>query len=850
MSCAIIQVKRGESMFDADYRVLNNEQKQVVDILDQNLLVLAPAGTGKTKVIALRTAYLVQHQQKPEKILCLTFTNKAAKEMKERIQLYIPEQSKKMMIKTFHSFCYYLINHEKESSHFSFPCTLIDETDSLAIVEKIMRINKLTDETIYYQQIISFFENIKRHSLTFSLEERYQYKIIVEDYFKSQEQLGQLGRRKEDSFLKRFGLKLLNTYRRYLLENNCIDFMDLIVEAKYLLEQPEILTKWRNQYDVIQVDEMQDTSSREYDILKLLAGKQLSLFGDFNQTIYEWRGSNPHQMTAEFRQDFSPLEIHLKINYRSTKNLLEAANGYISSSQLYPMQCMTMASSEGEKITLLEAGTKEEEISLLKATIKKSKENTSSIAILTRTNEYAKKIAHAFSKSGIECTVIEDTKFFRKKEVKELLAFYDYSINDRNGHALLKLGEHPYLNMPSWLLGELRSCKSCYMYLHDWFRSDSNDPYAILFEAYAHEDIVVLDVESTGLSTTKDDIIQIAAIRYGKKGVVEQLDLLLRPTKSVGDSYYVHGFSDEILQKEGIEPKEALMQFAHFIQGAVLVGHNVNYDLQIIKSMMNRHNLAPIEGYHVYDTLDLAYKVYPKLSNHKLETLSKLIVTETAPTHNAMQDILATSEVLSHLLKCIEEKKQERLEKIEAYGSYLNEYREKLAAIKSYLLTHNLTEGLSYLMNECSFKDYYNASQIEIIRNLYRIINELEDKTLSYEDNIINLLAFSALHYSEVEQSDLFKGRIPIITIHQAKGLEFDEVYIAGCNDKVFPSYRSLKEHQLGEEMRLFYVALTRAKKKLFISYHQEAKKSIFIDQISERYKTVKKYGGISKDTL
>ncbi len=837
-------------MFDADYRALNNEQKQVVDTLDQNLLVLAPAGTGKTKVIALRTAYLVQHQQEPEKILCLTFTNKAAKEMKERIQLYIPEQIKKMTIKTFHSFCYHLINHEKENSHFSFPCTLIDEADSLAIIEKIIQTNKLNDDSVYYQQIISFFENIKRHSLTFPLEERYHYKMIVEDYFKSQDQLGQLGRRREDSFLRRFGLKLLNTYRRYLLENNCIDFMDLIVEAKYLLEQPEILAKWRKQYDVIQVDEMQDTSSREYDILKLLAGRQLSLFGDFNQTIYEWRGSNPHQMTAEYRRDFSPLEIHLKINYRSTKNLLEAANGYISSSRLYPMQCIAKASNEGEKITILEAGTKEEEISLLEIAIKESMENTNSIAVLTRTNEYAKKIAYSFNKRGIECTVIEDTKFFRKKEVKELLAFYDYSINDRNGHALLKLGQHPYLNMPNWLLGELRNSKSCYMYLHDWFKSDSKDPYAILFEAYTHNNIVVLDVESTGLSTIKDDVIQIAAIRYGKEGVVDQLDILLKPTKSVGESYYVHGFSDDLLQKEGMEPKEALKQFVHFIQGAVLVGHNVNYDLQIIKSMMSRYKLEPIGEYQVYDTLDLAYKVYPKLSNHKLETLSKLIVTETIPTHNAMQDILATSEVLSHLLKHIEEKKQERLEKIEAYGCYVNEYREKLATIKSYLLTHNLTDGLTFLMNECDFKGYYHSSQIETIRNLYRIINELEDQTLSYEDNIINLLAFSALHYSEIEQSDLFKGRIPIITVHQAKGLEFDEVYIAGCNDKTFPSYRSLKEHQLGEEMRLFYVALTRAKKKLYISYHQEAPKSIFIDQISEDYKTLKRYGGISKNTI
>ena len=154
-----------------------------------------------------------------------------------------------------------------------------------------------------------------------------------------------------------------------------------------------------------------------------------------------------------------------------------------------------------------------------------------------------------------------------------------------------------------------------------------------------------------------------------------------------------------------------------------------------------------------------------------------------------------------------------------------------------------MTESLTYLMKECAFKSYYQQSELNSLRELYRIVQALEDQNCSYQDNMINLLAFSALHYSEIEQSDLFKGRIPIITVHQAKGLEFEEVYLAGCNDKVFPSYRSIKENHLSEEMRLFYVAMTRAKEKLYISYHQNAKKSLFIDVIPDRYKVVKKYG-------
>lgn len=826
-------------MFQSDYEKLNPMQQQVVNQIDQNLLVLAPAGTGKTKVIAMRVAKLIYDGMQPEQILCLTFTNKAAKEMKARIELYIPQEGKHILVKTFHSFCYHLICHEKEASHFSFPCTIIDEADSLSIVQKIISQNGINDDRLYYPQLLSFFENVKRHALSFSVEKRYEWNEVIRSYLKQDH----VDFQKSDGFIRKFGLKLFNTYTRYLKENNCIDFMDLVMEAKYLLEQESIASKWQKYFKVIQVDEMQDTSIREYELIRCLAQEgQLSLFGDFNQTIYEWRGSNPESMIKAYRLDYNPEEIKLTLNYRSTQILLSAANDYIKSSQLYPSLCHATSAMEGEKIELLEARNSQQEIQFLLQQVKTSSCSANQMAILTRTNGYAKNIADVFIKANIPCTIMEDTKLFRKKEIKELLAFFEYTINERNGHALLKIGGHPYIGMPEWLIRQLRESKSCYMYLHDWFKIDSQDPYSQLFEAYEKNQIVVLDVESTGLSTTKDDIIQIAAICYGKDGVKEALDVLLKPTRLVGDSYFIHGFSDEQLEKEGIAPEEALERLHTFVKGKVIVGHNINYDLQIINSMMSRYHKPLLKGYSIYDTLDLAYKVYPKLPNHKLETLSKLILTNTKPTHNAMQDILATSEVLTHLLEHIMLKKQERLEKIEAYYCYIEEYKKKLLKITQYIGEHTLEESLTFLMNECLFKQYYDKSQLESIRALYRVASTLEDKELSYQDNIINLLTFSALHYSEIEQSDLFKGRIPIITIHQAKGLEFDEVYVAGCNERMFPSYRSIKENHLTEEMRLFYVAMTRAKKKLYLSYHLEAKKSIFLDQIANQYKVTKNY--------
>ena len=821
-------------MFSADYEKLNDAQKQVVDEKEKNLLVLAPAGTGKTKVIAMRVARLIESKMEPNKLLCMTFTNKAAKEMKERIIFYLPQEGKQILVKTFHSFCYYLICHEKENSHFSFPCTIMDEADTLSIVEKILQQNGLDDDALYYPSLLSFIENVKRHALNFPLEERYRWNEIIKDYFEGHQ--GEF--QKKDRFILKYGLRLFNTYTRYLKENNCIDFMDLVMEAKYLLEQEEIAKKWQSYFKVIQVDEMQDTSIREYEILKILAkDAKLSLYGDFNQTIYEWRGSNPESMIQAYRKDYAPEEVHLVINYRSTQTLLNAANDYIKSSQLYPSLCKAQSISRGEPIELLEAPTPAEEISLLTQKVISSIEKGKQIAVLTRNNQYAKNIAEAFTKANIPCTVIEDTKLFRKKEIKELLAFYEYAVNERNGHALYKISAHPYIDMPEWLIKKLRATKECYMYLHDWFKMESRDPYSKLDDAYHHNQIVVLDVESTGLSTTTDEIVQIAAIVYGEKGVTDTLDILVKPTKSVGDSYLVHGFSDEQLEKEGLDPSQALSLLRAFVKDKVIVGHNVNYDLQIINSMMSRYGKEMIVDHGVYDTLDLAYKVYPKLPNHKLDTLSQFIVTRTKPTHNALQDILATGEVLTHLLEQLGKKKQERLESIEAYDCYVGEYKQKLFEIVQQIKSHPLSESITYLMNELGFKNYYDSSALGSIRELYRIIQGLEDSSKSYQDNIIDLLAFSALHYSEIEQSDLFKGRIPIITVHQAKGLEFEEVFVAGCNERVFPSYMSLKSQNLSEEMRLFYVAITRAKEKLYLSYHLQAKKSLFIDKISEQYK-------------
>lgn len=817
-------------MFEKDWNELNDVQKQVSSCIHKSALVMAAAGTGKTKVIALRTRYLLENNVLPSQILCLTFTNKAAREMGSRIASYEPKAAKDITIKTFHSFCYYLIQNEKKSSHFIFPCTIMDEQDSLDIVTKIIEILP-GNVKLQGKHVLTHIENIKRHSLEFEAASRYDYGLIISDYLKEQ--------KISDSGLKQNLLPIFKRYQKALKDNNCVDFMDLIVETTYLLEQEEIRMRWNERYRYIQVDEMQDTSKREYHVIKKLAiGHNLCMFGDLNQTIYEWRGSSPWTMTEDFKISFTPEVFVLDTNYRSTQVLLKAANNYIRNSNLEPIYCDCHCLEYGDPIEVMLGGNKLEEFNkVAKAISNEPKEKFENMAILTRTNDYAAGIYQTLSRYGIPCSKIEDTKLFRKKEIKDLLAFFEYAINPRHSYALNKIARHPAINMDEWLLKALRRTRGCYLSLHDWFHTEGIDPYQALFAAYKHQNIVVLDVESTGLDTTKDDIIQIAAIRYGEAGVKDTLDILVRPTKSVGESYFVHGFSDELLAEKGEYPTEALTALLSFIKGAVLVGHNIKYDLQIINSSLYRYELPTVTNAWVYDTLDLAQKIYPNLENHKLCTLSALVETNRKPSHNALDDILATSEVLTHFIHILETTNNERYTAFEQYYPYVAEYATKIREIQKEMLEHSTMDSITYLMNTCNFKTYYNDETLKSIKEFYKTVNALYVPWQSFHDNIVSLLTFSSLHHSELEQSGFFRGKVPIMTVHQAKGLEFDDVYLVGCNDRIFPTSRSIRSGNLSEEKRLFYVAMTRARKKLCLTYHTELPRSHFIDEIGEDFK-------------
>lgn len=370
--------------------------------------------------------------------------------------------------------------------------------------------------------------------------------------------------------------------------------------------------------------------------------------------------------------------------------------------------------------------------------------------------------------------------------------------------------------------------------------------YALLINEYQNNNVIVFDVESTGIDVTKDEIIQIAAIKIDSNGdVISKFERFIRSSKSTKASQHIHGFSDEYLEKHGENKKSVLKDFIEFSKNAVIVGHNVQYDINILTSELEREPIGKPQFKAFYDTLDIYKRFYPKVFNHKLETLSKEFGISNKPSHNAMDDILATAELLVRAINLnLIPTQMKRI-------GYTNKHLKAFSDLSKQLdsLFNETQELRPYSIVEKIVKDFQlekmypkdeRIEKINRIRDFYRLLREIDDKNKNAKDALLNIVMLTSISNGELEELIIRKSkktRIPIITVHQAKGLEFENVFISGVQKNTFPSYRSLKTNDLDEEKRTFYVALTRAKQRLYITCNtSKGQISPFIGNIPSSY--------------
>ncbi|KEI80681.1 helicase [Clostridium botulinum] len=846
---------------------LNDKQKKVINTLDKNILLLSSAGTGKTKTLSMRIGKIIAKDLAlGEQILCLTFTNRACKEMKEKIIETVGKEGLKVTVKTFHSFCFDVIKKEaKKNTDISFDFTIYDEEDTKEIISEL---NSYKFNVSCLQRFINI---VKEKSINYKDRD---YKDVIDTMIKYNPNIFNDICKNEKymvdktlvDYLKIYGYLMVISYDKKLYERHGLDFNDLIIKVHDLFQKDKITTYWREKYKFIHIDEMQDTSEIEYNIVsKLFRNNNIMISGDYYQTIYEWRGSNPSIIFDNYKKEFNPEFIVFDKNYRSSEILLKASYEFLLNAfgkgvnEIYKEGIEPKANIKGDLIEFKKAYDFMEEATFIFNKIKSLKvEKLSRVAILTRNNRINIALSEKFKilnsklpkEDRVGFLLVDEFKFFRREEIKDVLAYLKLIVNDFDSNSLKRILKKFGKGIGERTIEEIEKEENIKIgvRLTDLIHKNTQeygDYYELLTRELDNENVVVFDVESTGINIIEDEIVQIAGIKINNKGeVIESFQRFLIPKKSVGDSYLVHGFSDQFLKENGENKKVVLKDFLEFIKDTVIVGHNVTFDISILNSELERLSLEKANFKTYYDTLDIARRFYPSLTNHKLETLSKLFNTETKSSHDAMDDILATKDVLMAMLK--EKVKPTIINRMVVYGKYIKKFEpiyEEITNLKKLSYIKNPKDIIGEIVNKTKIKEIYKDQYIKInnLREFFVIAKEIENKEISSRDNLIELLKITSLSNSELDRMLTKYPRVPIITVHQAKGAEFDYVFLAGLQNNIFPNYMAVKEGNEIEERRLFYVAMTRAKKYLYLSFseyeHNRRKaKSMLIDYIPKDY--------------
>lgn len=408
---------------------LNSAQRQAVTYTDGSLLVLAGAGSGKTRVLTHRVAwYIDQKIARPEEILLLTFTNKAAAEMRERV-LHLVD-TPPSFAGTFHSFCVRFLRIDGEAIGIPRNFLIYDETDKKDVLGQIVKELDLDSKVFNASTVSGVISEAKTQMLTPTGYSEFAQNSFHEGIFKI--------------YLK---------YEKYLKEAGSLDFDDLLLKSVLLLQSvPVVLTKWQNLLPHVFVDEWQDTNKIQYLLIKLIVGKNdhLTAVGDASQSIYSWRGADYKNINYLMR-DYPKIKVlNLEQNYRSTQNILSSANAVISKNKTHPILNLWTDKSAGEKIKIYRAGSGYEEADFVVNEIKNlalKNYKLKDIAVLYRTNAQSRVLEEALLHEGIPYVLVRGVKFYDRKEIKDVLAYLRLLVNPKDKvskERALKLGKRAF----------------------------------------------------------------------------------------------------------------------------------------------------------------------------------------------------------------------------------------------------------------------------------------------------------------------------------------------------------------------------------------------------------------------
>ena len=437
-----------------DLTALNPMQRKAAETLEGPVLILAGAGSGKTRTLTYRIANLIDHGVKPWHILALTFTNKAAREMRERVEKLVGADAQDMWLGTFHSICVRILRRDIEKLGYQRSFTIYDDDDQLRVIKDGLKALNLDENRISPKEIRNKISDAKNKMLT------------PDEWFRESPRDYQ-SQQLHDVF---------SYYEERLRAANALDFDDLLLRTLQLfVDHPPVLDYYRSRFQYVHVDEYQDTNAAQYTFVRLLTqeSRNLCVVGDDDQSIYGWRGADIRNI-LDFEQDFPDAQvIKLEQNYRSTSNILDAANQVIAHNRGRKEKALWTDAGEGEKIHLYSAGDEREEAAWICERVRRLRQMDvpyAQIAVLYRMHAQSRVIEEMFTRAGIPYKIFGGTRFYDRKEIRDALAYLRVIVNPADDVSLTRI-----INTPKRSIGD-----STVAVLQEYARQEELPLYSVL----------------------------------------------------------------------------------------------------------------------------------------------------------------------------------------------------------------------------------------------------------------------------------------------------------------------------------------------------------------------------------
>ncbi len=855
-------------------------QQEAIEISGGRHLVLAPPGCGKTDILTERVVHAHEQGVEYRDMLCLTFTNRAAKGMAQRIADRtgnpVPDD---LFVGNIHRYCSQLLFNEGIVNHNS---AIIDESDVENIIQeelcKHLHIESRTTELMRFQHGLQQMVLGMRGELVLH-NEMFHTGVVSK-------LCDVLGRPFDedniaaiysdiDNLTERYSvlqelpaanlMRLAKAYERYKAENDLLDYDDLLIMAYQHLQGERLKVKGEidnaantsHLYNWIEIDEVQDLNALQFALVDLFAADDATIvyLGDEQQAIFSFIGAKLETLEVLKRRCQGQIH-HLHTNYRSPRYLLDLQNDFavrnlgiqrdmLPSTDLNPPHAP-------EDLCLLDVGDAQLESYYAARFAKRygDLDPTGKVAILVSTNREADEIGEVMSGMGISHFKISGTDLFSLPAMRLLMAHLSVLTDEMVFIAWARLLWGLRI-LPTYTAARnfMRDLRRVALLPTDFLRYPGSSYLQEFVHAYDTEELVIFDTETTGLDVYHDDIIQIAAVKVRQGKVVgKTFNIILETDKELPET--VGGHENPMLEVYRTSKRypraEGLKKFMDYCKGKVLVGHNVEYDYQILLHNLQQScpDIDLTQSNPCYfDTLKYIRLVRPRLRQYKLGHLLEVLHLEGQNSHQADDDIMATLSLLNFChLNAIQMVSEQRLF-ISDHQKEVNKFHERYAEM---FLNSNTADGVVTELQR-AYNYLLEAKLIDPIDKWRHLMHYLECDLIRTDlyPTLRQQLERYITDLNTSKEADLCGGsleeRYIISTVHKAKGLEFETAIIYRAIDGSYPGCHSWTEKQIQEDARRLFVALSRSKKRLCIIYDEYYGRSAhalspFLEKVKEHF--------------